>query len=53
MKYCFTTLSIGEEYENKTIEFYSDLALRTKNCDFFIAIKLSFWEIEFLFLLQL
>lgn len=36
MKYCFATLSIGEEYENKTIEFYSDLASRTENCDFFI-----------------
>ena len=36
MKYCFTTLSIGEEYEKKTIQFYSDLAKRTSNCDFFI-----------------
>jgi hypothetical protein len=36
MKYCFTTLSIGEEYEKKTIQFYTDLSLRTTNCDFFI-----------------
>jgi hypothetical protein len=36
MKYCFTTLAIGDEYENKTIEFYTDLAARTKHCNFFI-----------------
>ena len=36
MKYCFTTLTIGEEFEQKTIKFYTDLSERTQNCDFFI-----------------
>jgi hypothetical protein len=36
MKYCFSTLSIGAEYEIKTIKFYLELASRTTNCDFFI-----------------
>ena len=37
MKYCFTTLAVGEPYESKTIEFFKNLSEKTENCDFFIA----------------
>ena len=36
MKYCFTTLAIGEPYESKTKEFFTNLINHTKNCDFFV-----------------
>lgn len=36
MKYCFTTLAVGEFYENKTKEFFTNLIPRTNNCDFFV-----------------
>jgi len=36
MKYCFTTLAVGEPYESRTIEFFKNLSERTENCDFFI-----------------
>lgn len=36
MKYCFTTLSIGEPYETLTKNFFTDLAAKTKYCDFFV-----------------
>lgn len=36
MKYCFTTLAVGEPYEELTKEFYLSLRERTTNCDFFI-----------------
>lgn len=36
MKYCFATLAAGEEYETKAIKLFSDIALRTRNCDFFL-----------------
>jgi hypothetical protein len=36
MKYCFTTLAVGEPYETKTKELYENLRDRTTNCDFFI-----------------
>lgn len=34
MKYCFTTLSIGEKYEQTTINLYKDLKEKTKFCNF-------------------
>ena len=36
IKYCFTTLAVGEPYESKTTKFYQDLRERTTNCEFFI-----------------
>jgi len=36
MKYCFTTLAIGEPYETITKKFFTDLSTKTKHCDFFI-----------------
>lgn len=36
MKYCFTTLAVGEPYESKTVKFYQDLRKKTTNCEFFI-----------------
>lgn len=36
MKYCFTTLAIGEPYESRTIEFFKNLSEKTKKCDFFM-----------------
>lgn len=36
MKYCFTTLAVGEPYESRTSEFYRSLSEKTENCDFFI-----------------
>ena len=37
MKYCFTTLAVGEPYESRTLEFFKNLSEKTENCDFFIA----------------
>ena len=37
MKYCFTTLAVGELYETRTLEFFKSLSEKTENCDFFIA----------------
>jgi hypothetical protein len=36
MKYCFTTLAVGEPYESITKKFFSDLSAKTKHCDFFV-----------------
>jgi hypothetical protein len=36
MKYCFTTLAVGEPYESKTKELFKDLREKTTQCDFFI-----------------
>ena len=36
MKYCFTTLAVGEPYESRTMEFYKNMRELTTNCDFFI-----------------
>ena len=37
MKYCFTTLAVGEPYETRTLNFFKSLSEKTENCDFFIA----------------
>ena len=37
MKYCFTTLAIGEEYERNALKLFKDLKNKTTNCDFFLA----------------
>lgn len=34
MKYCFTTLSIGEKYEQTTIKLFEELKENTKFCNF-------------------
>jgi hypothetical protein len=36
MRYCFTTLAVGEPYESRTLEFFKQLRERTTKCDFFI-----------------
>ena len=36
MKYCFTTLAVGEPYEELTAKLYTSLREKTQNCEFFI-----------------
>jgi hypothetical protein len=36
MKYCITTLAIGDDYEKSGIKLFSDLKKRTKYADFSI-----------------
>jgi hypothetical protein len=36
MRYCFASLSIGEEYLKKTINMFNEMAKKTVNCDFFL-----------------
>ena len=36
MKYCFTTLAIGEEYEQNALRLFNSLKDKTTNCDFFL-----------------
>lgn len=36
MKYCFTTLAIGESFEKNAIKLFEDLSTRTDNCAFHI-----------------
>ena len=36
MKYCFTTLAVGEPYEELTAKLYTSLRDKTQNCEFFI-----------------
>lgn len=36
MKYYFTTLAIGEEYEKNAISFFEDLNTKTEDCSFLI-----------------
>ena len=36
MKYCFTTLAVGDPYEEFTAKLYTSLREKTQNCEFFI-----------------
>ena len=41
MKYCFTTLAVGEPYEELTAKLYTSLRDKTQNCEFFITTNKS------------